>query len=83
MSAEIEAARAAVKALIEENFHCTEMGYGPAERDLYHERHRKALLEALGITEVFCGLCGTWYAPDVQHNCFEVPGQSDGQEAEF
>lgn len=64
-----EKAREAAKVLIEENFHATEAGFGPEERDHYHARHWQDLLEALGITEVFCGLCGTWYARGAQHDC--------------
>lgn len=68
-SGNLEAARNAVKALVEESFIAGEWKFGEAERDLYHARHWQALLNAVCLTDIFCSACGQWHDPKTPHNC--------------
>lgn len=72
----LKAARDAVKALIEAPFVADELGYGEREREMYECEHRQALLQSLDITDLFCGVCGTWYAPDASCGCENVEWDS-------
>lgn len=68
----LNAARNAVKALMEEYFITELHGYGEQERELYHKEHVKALLQALNITESLCVACGSWYPSDSSCGCEEI-----------
>lgn len=69
----LKAARAAVKALVEEHFVATELKFVDAERENYHTRHWQELLKVLGITDAFCSGCGQWHDPNASHDCFTLP----------
>ena len=64
----LDQAKEAVEGLMKEEFVVTKYEYAERDQQAYHAHYWRRLLEAVGIAEQFCPVCGRSYPPGT-HEC--------------